>query len=309
MILPSLLAALALQASPATAPAPIPGATPAVLPASVQFDLASKISGGTYRVYVAKPFSAPPPGGWPVITVLDGDSTFATATSQVILRTLSGQSGAIVVGVAYPDLLRTMTLRQRDLTPSPPADATADPNLSKDPANYGGADLFERFLVEELRPLIAAHYRTDPKNQTLVGYSLGGLFALHVLFQHPDAYRSFVAGSPSIWWRDKEVLKDEAGFVAKVRAGAVAPRVLITSDGWEQDGRGFDLPASPQRDAILKSIADARMVDNARELAERLKALPGAAGYTVRYALFADETHNSGIPASTSRAVAFALEK
>lgn len=309
MILPVLLAALALQAAPAASPPPLPDATPAVLPASVRIDLASKISGRTYRVYVAKPFTPAPAGGFPVITVLDGDSTFATAASQVILRTLSGQSGAIVVGVAYPDLLRTMTLRQRDLTPSPPTPGSGDPSASKDPASYGGADLFERFLTEELRPLIADHYRTDPKNQTLVGYSLGGLFALHVLFRHPDAYRTFVAGSPSIWWRDREVLQDEAAFAAKVRSGAVAPRVLITSDGWEQSAQGFDVPAGPQRDAMLKGIAEARMVDNARELADRLKALPGAPGYTVSYALFADETHNSGIPASTSRAVAFALDR
>ena len=42
-----------------------------------------------------------------------------------------------------------------------------------------------------------------------------------------------------------------------------------------------------------------------RELAARLKAVKGPPGYEVRYALFPEETHNSGIPASTSRGVAF----
>jgi len=47
------------------------------------------------------------------------------------------------------------------------------------------------------------------------------------------------------------------------------------------------------------------MVDNARELASRLMALQGGAGYKVRYTLFPEETHLSGMPASTSRGVAF----
>lgn len=306
MILPALLA-LALQATPAAAPSGLPGAVPALLPAAVQLDVASKISGRTYRIYVAKPLGPPPAGGWPVITVLDGDSAFTTAASQMILRSLTGGRAGVIVGVAYPQMLRTMTLRQRDLTPTPPTDYL-DPGLSKNPADYGGAEPFARFLTEELRPMIAAAYKTDPKDQALVGYSLGGLFALHVLFHHPEAYRTFVAGSPSIWWADKAVLKDETAFAAKVRAGA-APRVLITSDGWEQDERGFDMPPGAPRDAIMKGIASARMVDNARELSERLKALPGGPSYSVSYAVFADEGHNSGIPAATSRAVTFALGK
>jgi predicted alpha/beta superfamily hydrolase len=139
-----------------------------------------------------------------------------------------------------------------------------------------------------------------------MGYSLGGLFTLHVLFHHPEAYRNYVAGSPSIWWDGREVLKGEAGFAEAVRAGKAAPRLLITSDGWEQGDGAPDLPpAGEQRTKMLEGLKAARMVDNARELADRLKAVKGGAGYEVDYALFPNETHNSGIPASTSRGVAF----
>jgi hypothetical protein len=50
------------------------------------------------------------------------------------------------------------------------------------------------------------------------------------------------------------------------------------------------------------------MVDNARELATRLQTVKGHPGYQVRYAVILQETHNTGIPASNSRGVAFFLQ-
>jgi hypothetical protein len=105
---------------------------------------------------------------------------------------------------------------------------------------------------------------------------------------------------------DREVLKDEDAFDALVKAGKVAPRILVTSDQWEQfDGSPYLPPPGPERSAKLAEWREDRMVDNARELATRLMALPGGAGYKVRYTLFPEESHLTGIAASTSRGVAF----
>lgn len=57
----------------------------------------------------------------------------------------------------------------------------------------------------------------------------GGLFALGVLFDHTDAYCTIVAGSPSIWWNERELLQNEARFAAAVKAGKVSTPLLITS--------------------------------------------------------------------------------
>lgn len=315
LLAPILALVLAAQAPGPAAPAPpaaptsLPTATPAMLPLTVQFDLASKITGRTYRIYVSRPVTPPPKAGYPVLYVLDADMAFPTAAGQVMLGSMSGRAPALVVGVGYPNTLATMVLRGRDLTPTRPdaaSLATGGPTAKAD--DYGGADDFHRFMIEELRPVIAATNAVDAANQALMGYSLGGLFTLHVLFHHPDAYRTFVAGSPSIWWNGRDVLKGEAAFSDAVRAGKAAPRLLITSDAWEQAEESPDVPASGKgrADALARMNA-ARMVDNARELAARLKAVKGAAGYEVRYALFPEETHQTGIPASTSRGVAFVV--
>lgn len=295
-------AQIAVPPSPTLA---LPATEPVRDPFAVQFDLPSTITGRTYRIFVQRPPVPAPEEGWPVIYVLDGNAIFSIAASQVHLRTEFGQSGAVVVGIGYPDAAAQLKLRNFDLTPSAPLPGSFDDPGAK-PGDFGGAALFHRFMIEELRPVIAAMEPVNRENQSLIGYSLGGLFALGVLFDHPDAYRTVVAGSPSIWWNNRELLKKEAGFAAAVRAGKVSTRLLITSDGWEQSPPDNALPSDPKaRAAELKEAADAAMVDNAKRLANRLGTLKGALGYRVRYALFPEETHLTGIPASTSRGVAF----
>ena len=83
-------------------------------------------------------------------------------------------------------------------------------------------------------PALAKAYPIDPADRTLYGHSWGGLFTVGVLLRHPEAFRTFVASSPSIFWNRRSVLADFADFRAKCRSGAVAPRILITVGGTEQ---------------------------------------------------------------------------
>jgi uncharacterized protein len=56
-------------------------------------------------------------------------------------------------------------------------------------------------------------YRTEPY-RILVGHSLGGLFAIHVLTSAPDAFNAYVGTSPSLWWDDRVVLREAEKFFA-----------------------------------------------------------------------------------------------
>ena len=277
---------------------------PVVLPGAIQFDMPSKITGRTYRIYVATPSDPPPRDGYPTVYLLDASLAFATVASQATIARADGRPATLVIGIGYPDDGATMLLRRRDLTPSEPTGPSRVAMVQSygpiKPSDYGGAEAFHRFMMEELRPRITGLYRVNPHNQSLMGYSLGGLFVLHVLFEQPDAYRSYVVSSPSIWWNDKEVLRDEATIVSAIRAGKAVPRILITSNEWEQ----FKGAPGVQPDD-LKEMKTERMVDNARELASRLQAIKGSAGYEVRYFLFLQETHISGAPAAASRGMAF----
>jgi predicted alpha/beta superfamily hydrolase len=64
-------------------------------------------------------------------------------------------------------------------------------------------------LVEELKPFIDAQYRTlpGPENCGMGGSSLGGLVTLYLGLRYPAVFSSLAVVSPSVWWRNREILK------------------------------------------------------------------------------------------------------
>lgn len=286
----------------------LPRVSPATLDGAVQFDMRSAGNGRVYRIYVHEPMHEPPPSGYPVVYVTDGNAFFATAA----LQAEAAGEGTMVVGIGYPasDRRDPDILRYRDLTwEAPPAEIGAEFTacLGSQDISYGGADGFLDFIMEELEPVVGALYAIDRKNTTLFGDSLGGLFALYVLFKHPGKFRTFVAGSPAIWWNDKALLRGVSEFRALVESGAAAPRVLITVGSLEQTTESVRTPRGMSPEQFRKMIQRTRMVDNARELARELESIRGSEGYLMRYQMLEGETHQSVVAATISRAIGFSL--
>jgi predicted alpha/beta superfamily hydrolase len=79
-----------------------------------------------------------------------------------------------------------------------------------DPRHNGGgrADDYVRMLVEELKPLIDARFRTlpDAPNTAIAGSSLGGLATLHAVLSRRDVFGRAAAMSPSVWWSGRAIL-------------------------------------------------------------------------------------------------------
>jgi len=70
----------------------------------------------------------------------------------------------------------------------------------------GKADLYGRFLVEEVKPFIDKTYRTKPgaKNTGLGGSSLGGLISLYLGLKYPTVLTRIAVVSPSVFWADNQ---------------------------------------------------------------------------------------------------------
>jgi predicted alpha/beta superfamily hydrolase len=73
----------------------------------------------------------------------------------------------------------------------------------------GKADLYGRFLIEELKPFIDKSYRTKTgaRNTGLGGSSLGGLISLYLGLKYPGVFSRIAVVSPSVWWADKQILR------------------------------------------------------------------------------------------------------
>lgn len=289
--------------------------SPVVRSNAEQWDVTSKITRRTYRIYVAPPVTtqAPPPGGYPVIYFIDGDVAFHTAVDAVTLQGMGREvEPAYVVGIGYgKDWETAARLRFVDLTPTPPDPVTlaaleASP-MTKG-VSYGEAEGFHRFLTTELRSRIEQAYPVNRNNSILWGHSLGGLFALHVLFNHAQSYRTFLINSPSINWNKGAVLQDEGKLVAQMAAGKIAPRVLFTVGEYEEKlADHVKMPPGvtrEQRQAMLTSFG---MVTNTVALADRLKAAKAPGGREIEAIVIEGETHLSVLPAAISRGLRFAL--
>jgi len=300
---------------------------PATLPGSTQFDLTSHIAGRTYRIFVSRPEGDAPTGGLPVFMAVDGNMAFPIAATVNATFALAGKS-ALVVGVGYPtDVpLELMSLRTRDMTPPTPLDQLPQrPGLPPPrPEDYGGDDAFFGFLMEELLPLLARAYPIDRGDLTLYGHSFGGLFTIGVLLKHPDAFRTFIASSPSLFWNRCAVFGELDAYAAKLRAGQASPRVLLMIGGGEESVPKPIPPVILDQVAaraawipplfrpwvahwfVHRMLSDWRMIGNARRMAGRLRRIRGA-GNQVRFARLAGEDHVTALPTSIGRAFAFVL--
>lgn len=124
---------------------------------------------------------------YPVLYVLDGEQQLPH--SQGIAKGLSvyGEMPELIL-VAIDSINRT-----NDLTPNP------FPGV----ARSGKAEVFLRFITEELQPYINSRYRTNDYKM-IAGHSLGGLFVTYSLIEAPNAFNARFAFSPSLRFLNEE---------------------------------------------------------------------------------------------------------
>lgn len=131
----------------------------------------------------------------PVLYLLDGDVFFHSVVGFTRFFSSSKVSSlppCIVVAVLNTD-------RTRDFTPTCSAARRDGTIHSGDKPQGGGAELFCRFLTEELRPEVEKRVLGGSSN-ILVGHSYAGLFTLEMLLRHPGSFDTFMAIDPSLWW-------------------------------------------------------------------------------------------------------------
>jgi len=288
------LAASALIAPAQAAEAVLPG----LLGQTQVYDMTATGSGRQYRIYIAAPKAPPPEGGYPVVYTLDADLMFGTVTEAAAGLGRRPDVGlpVIVVGIGYPPDLNPGKERTLDYTP---VVSTGTPNQM--PGSGGASDFYD-FIANDLKPEIARRFAVDSKRETLFGHSLGGLFTLYTLINHPDAFDTFVAASPSIWFENgfikKENFRKRVG--PKLEATGATPRVLITVGQYEQAGDPDFPPKS------LSDLQSRTQVDNARSYAEYLS---GFKGMTVGFREVDGLDHGTVIPAAITYGLRFAFSK
>jgi predicted alpha/beta superfamily hydrolase len=87
-------------------------------------------------------------------------------------------------------------------------------------APYGGgkADDYGRLLVEAVKPLIDAAYRTKPEAQYtgVAGSSLGGLVSMYFGVTRSSTFTRLGVISPSVWWANRDIVTRVNNVPAKL---------------------------------------------------------------------------------------------
>lgn len=143
---------------------------------------------------------------YPVIYLLDGsaDEDFIHIVGIVQYNTFSWVDRipkSIVVGIANTN---------RKLNFTSVSSRESDQKLV--PKN-GGSAKFIAFVEKELQPYMEKNYPGNG-DKTLIGQSLGGLLATEILFTKPALFNKYIIISPSLWWRDGYLLKEQPAILS-----------------------------------------------------------------------------------------------
>lgn len=249
-------------------------------------------SGHTWRLLIGAPAVEAPPEGYSVLYVLDGNACFPMLWHA--REQLAAKAPVVIVGVGYPITQRFDVVRRYwDLTPETAAEYLRMRG-SAESRTTGGQAVFLDFLAQDVKQAISQRFKINPKQQTLFGHSLAGLFTLHTLFNRPALFQNYVAADPAIWWNNQSVLQEESAFRAGVSiAGGVlvSPLRLLV----EKSGKAH---GSHTHEETQKGI------DTAKALAARLAHIKGL---DVRYRDFPEHSHPSMIEPSVRDALLFHL--
>lgn len=141
--------------------------------------------------------------------------------------------------------------------------------LQSDYAGRGSkAKAYSHFIIEQLLPYITQNFpcKTGPKNQSIAGFSLGGLSAFDIAWNHSEVFGQVGVFSGSLWWRSKEFDESDPD----------ANRIVhdFVSKGEQKEGLHFWFQAGTndeECDRNNNGVIDA--IDDTLDLIARLKKI------------------------------------
>lgn len=238
------------------------------------------------QVWLPPRYALQPQRRYPVLYLHDGQNVFDAQGAGAEWQVDETAQRLVLAGAIEPMIIVAVASTGRrfdQLTPVAARRGGAQSSAASSAASGtqvgGGAPRYASFLVEELKPIIDARYRTkrEAQHTAVGGSSLGGLVTMWLLRHHAATFGAGLVVSPSVWWADEWILQDVAAMAAdapkprvwldigslegdQMIAGARRLRDLLQTSGWplrylEQPGAGHDELAWAARvEAMLKFL-------------------------------------------------------
>lgn len=188
----------------------------------------SETIGRGYHVFVRLPEGyAESDQSYPTVYLLDGGNTFPMLASYYQYLNFGEEvPDMIIVGISYgSDTAEGGNHRSTDFTAP-----------SDEREYWGGAANFQKFLGEELLPIIESGYRSDENKRIIFGQSIAGQFVLYTALTQPKLFSGHIASNPALHRNLEFFMQPQADY-----AGPNQSQLFVAS-GTEDDPR-FREPA------------------------------------------------------------------
>ncbi|MFT5357120.1 MAG: enterochelin esterase-like enzyme [Polyangiales bacterium] len=206
----------------------------------VQIESLSSPSVQARRVELLIPSTPSPADGFPFLVVTDGDLAFDDAWFGVD----SALSTLVNEGTLDPWVLIAIPAidRMPEMTPTL-ASRRALRTGRRLEQPHRGVEAFADYIVDVVLPAVQEEVSLS-EHGAVLGYSFGGLAALHIGLRYPEHFPRVIAMSPSLWFSERAALQ-------AVAHASVWPR-RVWLDVGTREGNG--------RQDVPYMVADARQL-------------------------------------------------
>jgi uncharacterized protein len=185
----------------------------------------SKNVGDSFEIYISVPRSFSPKETYNIVYYCDANLKSGKYLRQLLSTgdydtTLKNE---IFVGIGHTGNFHV--LRRRDfILPTIHGKDT----IGRD-KNYGQVENFYAYLKDELIPAVNVKFKTNVDSNSIVGHSLGGLFAFFCLFKADNLFAKYFALSPALWVDNYSIYSFN-----KISGGLPAEKYLYFVSGSEE---------------------------------------------------------------------------
>ncbi|HYO57210.1 alpha/beta hydrolase [Archangium sp.] len=167
----------------------------------------------TLTLYLPPSYLENPLKRYPVLYAHDGQNLFNASTAYGGVEWRMDETANSLIGTGSMDEVIIVGIdngganRIYEYTPC------CDPQYGG-----GGADKYERFILDTVKPYIDQNYRTltTKGNTALIGSSLGGLVSFYIGRRNPAAFGKLAALSSSFWWNNQALPREVETSTTKV---------------------------------------------------------------------------------------------
>ena len=199
----------------------------------------------TLHVYVPPKYAQDSITRYPVIYLMDGESSFNDLQNEspewqvdevINAASQDGKQTAIVIGINQ----------------SENRNAEYTPYIDKDNPDAHGKQ-FGKWLTTDLKSWVDSNYRTktDASSTTIGGISRSGMMAYYLIMAHPDIYGNALIQSPSMWVDYDRLMAMELSpqemegkkffvSVGEKEGGPMNPHAKAVYDKFKSKGLGDD---------------------------------------------------------------------